>query len=161
MTVLARHKAAWLEQLQGAKLLWAALKKRIRYIWLIVEHIGQLPRLIAVQQMSIQNLDESIGKVHGLASDTAARVRHHEHGPLMRSARAHAVKRQRLQDAALKMATAKTEPERHAAELEAAQLATDLEAESMPPADITIDAPSGQAIEGEPGKPRIVRLHEQ
>lgn len=164
MNVFTRHKAAALEQIAGAKMLATALRKRIRYIKLIFVHFGQLPRLFAVHQQAIQNLDESIGTVGGLANDLQGRLRHHERGPLAASTRQLARQRQRLQHAAQMAAFAKTAEERQAAEREMAQVATELEAESMPDSDVTIDGQTGQTLERSairgPGDPKILRLHD-
>lgn len=168
MNVLQRHKAAWLEQVAGAKVLAVALKKRVRYIGLTFRHIWDLPTLFQVvaqqgaqNKQAIETVDKAVQMVNANAQDLRQRLRHHEHGPLIRSARTYAEKQLRLAKAAHKAAVATTPEERQEAEREAAQLAGELEAESMPAADVTLDMQSGQAIDGEPGKPRIISLHKQ
>jgi hypothetical protein len=168
MNVLQRHKVALLEQLAGAKVLATALRKRARHIGLSFHHLWDLPTLFQVVSMqnaqnkeAIETVDQAVQKVNANAQELRLRLRHHEHGPLVRSTRAYNEKMARLAKVEAKLAQAKTADERRDAEKEAAQLSDELEAAAMPEADVTIDTRSGQAIDGEPGKPRIIRMHEQ
>lgn len=153
MRLIQDHKAAWLEQLRGAKALAKAARKRIRYIGHVFSFWWNGPRVILVQQQGIQNVDEGVAMLQGAVEDLRARLRHHEHGPLLRSARALSEKRQRLQRAAERAAAATTPGEIAAAQREAAILAEEL---NMPDADITIDASNGQSIMAPERKLQII-----
>jgi hypothetical protein len=161
MNALQRHKAAWLEQIAGAKALAVALKKRIRYTGLTVRHLWDLPTLFAVQQQGIQHTDEAIGILQGRIAQLQQRLQHHERGPLMASARLLQRRRDQTAAVARKLAEAKTVEERQAAEREASQLASDVESDGMPDADVIIDGKTGQAIDAPPPNVPIIRLHKQ
>lgn len=147
MNVIQRHAKAIREQLAGARLLAIALKKRIRYMGLTVRHIWDLPTLFAVQQQGIQYTDEAVGKLHMELERMKKRIQHHERGPLMASARLLQRRQGQAEAIARKLAEAKTDDDVKAAERAAAQLASDLEADGMPPADVEIDGQNGQVLE--------------
>jgi hypothetical protein len=147
MNIIQRHKAAWLEQIAGAQLLAQALKKRAKYIGQVFSFWWHGPRVILTQQQGIQNVDEAVGILQQRIAELQARLRFHEHGPLSASARTLQRRAARLKNLKTRAAAAKTAEEHEALAREAAQLQSEMEADAMPDADVTIDAQNGQVVD--------------
>lgn len=151
MNIVARHRAALLEQAAGAKLLGKALKKRAAYlrdVWkfvMLMPHMfRELHKQVVVIQHNLEGMARHLDATRGLAVDSHQRLKHHERGPLMQSARVLQARRDRAEAAAGKLKSGN--PAEQAAARQA--LEADAVAGVVGEPDVVLDGGSGQDATG-------------